>query len=53
VRFPGKPLADIAGRPMVVRVADRARRSGAAEVLIATDHQGIAAAAARTGTTPS
>ncbi|MCC7487181.1 MAG: 3-deoxy-manno-octulosonate cytidylyltransferase [Burkholderiales bacterium] len=48
-RFPGKPLADIAGRPMVVRVADRARRSGAAEVLIATDHAEIAAAAARFG----
>ncbi len=34
---------------MVVRVADRARLSGAAEVLIATDHEGIAAAAARHG----
>jgi 3-deoxy-manno-octulosonate cytidylyltransferase (CMP-KDO synthetase) len=48
-RLPGKPLVDIAGKPMVVRVADRARRSGAAEVLIATDHEGIAAAAARYG----
>src|SRR5262245_20156928 len=48
-RFPGKPLVEIAGKPMVVRVADRARRSGAAEVLIATDHDGIAAAAARYG----
>ena len=48
-RFPGKPLADIAGKPMVVRVADCARASGAAEVLIATDHKGIAAAAARHG----
>ncbi|HUF79984.1 MAG TPA: 3-deoxy-manno-octulosonate cytidylyltransferase, partial [Burkholderiales bacterium] len=27
-RFPGKPLADIRGKPMVVRVAERARRSG-------------------------
>jgi 3-deoxy-manno-octulosonate cytidylyltransferase (CMP-KDO synthetase) len=49
VRFPGKPLVDVAGKPMVVRVADRASRSGAAEVLIATDHEGIAAAAARHG----
>ena len=48
-RFPGKPLADIGGRPMVVRVAERASRSGADEVLIATDHAGIAAAAARYG----
>jgi 3-deoxy-manno-octulosonate cytidylyltransferase (CMP-KDO synthetase) len=48
-RLPGKPLVDLAGRPMVVRVADQARRSGADEVLIATDHEGIAAAAARHG----
>ncbi len=40
-RLPGKPLADIGGKPMVVRVADRARRSGATEVLVATDHAGI------------
>ena len=37
-RLPGKPLADIAGKPMVVRVADQALKSGAAEVVIATDH---------------
>ena len=43
-RLPGKPLADIAGKPMVVHVADRARRSGATSVCIATDHEGIAAA---------
>ena len=28
-RLPGKPLADIGGQPMVVRVAERARASGA------------------------
>jgi 3-deoxy-manno-octulosonate cytidylyltransferase (CMP-KDO synthetase) len=44
-RFPGKPLADIGGRPMVVRVAERAARSGAAQVVIATDDRRIAAAA--------
>jgi 3-deoxy-manno-octulosonate cytidylyltransferase (CMP-KDO synthetase) len=43
-RFPGKPLADVRGKPMVVRVAERARASGAAEVLVATDHAGIARA---------
>jgi 3-deoxy-manno-octulosonate cytidylyltransferase (CMP-KDO synthetase) len=48
-RFPGKPLADVAGKPMVVRVAERARRSGAAEVIIATDDARIAAVAARHG----
>jgi len=36
-RLPGKPLADIAGKPMVVRVAENARESGAARVVVATD----------------
>ncbi len=48
-RFPGKPLADVRGKPMVVRVAERARASGADEVLVATDHAGIARAAERHG----
>jgi len=38
-RLPGKMLADIAGKPMVVHVAERARASGAVEVIVATDHQ--------------
>jgi 3-deoxy-manno-octulosonate cytidylyltransferase (CMP-KDO synthetase) len=41
-RFPGKPLADIAGKPMVVRVAEQATKSGACEVIVATDHVEIA-----------
>lgn len=41
-RLPGKPLADIAGKPMVVRVAEQALQSGASEVWIATDHAGVA-----------
>lgn len=36
-RLPGKPLAPIAGRPMIAHVVDRARESGAAEVVVATD----------------
>ena len=48
-RLPGKMLADIGGKPLVVHVADRARASGAGEVIIATDHDAIAAAAARHG----
>jgi len=44
-RLPGKALADIAGKPMVVRVAERARASGAAAVWIATDDDRILAAA--------
>lgn len=48
-RLPGKPLADIAGRPMVVHVADRARASGADEVWIATDDPSILSVAEQYG----
>jgi 3-deoxy-manno-octulosonate cytidylyltransferase (CMP-KDO synthetase) len=41
-RFPGKPLADLGGRPMVVRVCERAAASGAAAVHVATDDERIA-----------
>ncbi|MCL4748221.1 MAG: 3-deoxy-manno-octulosonate cytidylyltransferase [Burkholderiaceae bacterium] len=41
-RLPDKPLADIAGLPMVVRVAQRAQASGAARVVIATDSHEVA-----------
>ncbi|HRP96548.1 MAG TPA: 3-deoxy-manno-octulosonate cytidylyltransferase [Rhodocyclaceae bacterium] len=40
-RLPGKPLADIAGKPMVVRVLERAQRSGAEAVWVATDHEAV------------
>jgi 3-deoxy-manno-octulosonate cytidylyltransferase (CMP-KDO synthetase) len=43
-RLPGKPLADIAGKPMVVHVAERARASGASAVYVATDHAAVMAA---------
>lgn len=36
-RLPGKPLADIAGKPMVVRVCEAVRDSGASEIIVATD----------------
>jgi 3-deoxy-manno-octulosonate cytidylyltransferase (CMP-KDO synthetase) len=36
-RLPGKPLADIGGKPMVVRVAERAVEAGADEAIVATD----------------
>lgn len=48
-RLPGKPLADIAGKPMVVRVAEQAAKSNASEVLVATDHEGVCAAVERHG----
>jgi len=40
-RLPGKMLADVAGKPLVAWVAERARASGAADVVIATDHPDI------------
>lgn len=40
-RLHAKPLADIAGKPMVVHVAERARESGAQAVWVATDHQQV------------
>ncbi len=48
-RLPGKPLADIAGKPMVVRVADQALQSGAQRVVIATDNLDVKAAAEKHG----
>jgi 3-deoxy-manno-octulosonate cytidylyltransferase (CMP-KDO synthetase) len=48
-RLPGKPLADIAGKPMVVRVAERALASGATRVVVATDDERVRAAVAAHG----
>jgi 3-deoxy-manno-octulosonate cytidylyltransferase (CMP-KDO synthetase) len=43
-RLPGKPLLEIAGRPMIQHVVERACASGATQVLVATDDDRIAAA---------
>ena len=43
-RLPNKPLADLGGRPMVVRTAERAQLSGASRIMVATDHADILAA---------
>jgi 3-deoxy-manno-octulosonate cytidylyltransferase (CMP-KDO synthetase) len=43
-RLPGKPLADIAGRPMIVQVAARAAESGLGRVVVATDTEAVAEA---------
>jgi len=48
-RFPGKPLADVGGRPMVARVCEQAAKSGAAAVHVATDDERIAAAVRKLG----
>lgn len=41
-RLPGKPLLDIAGKPMIIRVMEQAKLSGAENVIVATDHPLIA-----------
>jgi 3-deoxy-manno-octulosonate cytidylyltransferase (CMP-KDO synthetase) len=43
-RLPGKPLADIAGKPMIVHVAQRATESGLGRVVVATDTESVAEA---------
>jgi 3-deoxy-manno-octulosonate cytidylyltransferase (CMP-KDO synthetase) len=45
VRLPGKPLREIAGKPMLQHVHERAQESAATEVIIATDDERIARAA--------
>lgn len=50
-RLPNKPLADLGGKPMIVRVAERAAQSGAARVAVATDHADIVAACREHGVT--
>jgi 3-deoxy-manno-octulosonate cytidylyltransferase (CMP-KDO synthetase) len=45
-RLPNKPLADIGGLPMIVRVVRRAALSGAARVVVATDSQAVIEACA-------
>ncbi len=43
-RLPGKPLADIAGKPMIVHVAARGAESGLGRVVVATDTDAVAEA---------
>ncbi|SIN83580.1 3-deoxy-manno-octulosonate cytidylyltransferase [Salinivibrio sp. ES.052] len=40
-RLPGKPLADIAGKPMIQHVYERAQAAGASQVIVATDDKRI------------
>ena len=48
-RLPRKPLVDLGGKPMVVRVAERARASGASRCIVATDSAEIVNACATAG----
>ncbi len=48
-RLPGKPLADIHGLPMIVRVAQAVARSGARELIVATDDERVVDIVTRAG----
>lgn len=48
-RLPGKPLADIAGRPMILHVLDRAAAAGIGPVAVASGDAGITAAVRAAG----
>jgi len=48
-RLPGKPLADIAGRAMIVQVAMRASEAAIGRVVVATDSQDVSDAVATAG----
>lgn len=48
-RLPDKPLADIGGKPMIVRVAERAHASSATRTVVATEAPTVAAACAAHG----
>ena len=48
-RLPGKPLADIAGQPMIVHVLRRALAAKIGEAVVATDSEAVAAAVEKSG----
>jgi 3-deoxy-manno-octulosonate cytidylyltransferase (CMP-KDO synthetase) len=48
-RLPGKPLADIAGQPMIVHVLRRAEAADLGPVVVATDEEAIATAVEKAG----
>lgn len=48
-RLPGKPLADICGKPMVIRVMEQAIQSGASRVIVAADHPDVVRAVQQAG----
>lgn len=48
-RLPGKPLADICGKPMIVHVAERAKAANIGPVVVATDDETIKAAVQQHG----
>ena len=51
-RLPGKPLVDLGGKPMILRVVEQALRSGAMSVVVATDDERVASAVTGSGAVP-
>ena len=51
-RFPGKPLVEIAGKPLIQHVIERAQESQARAIFVATDDERIARVAETSGATP-
>ena len=51
-RLPGKPLVELGGKPMILRVVEQALRSAAKSVVVATDDERVANAVADSGATP-
>ena len=52
-RLPRKPLADIAGQPMIVHVLRRAQEADVGPVVVATDSREVADASSRPAAMPS
>lgn len=50
-RLPGKPLLDLAGKPMIQHVIERSLQSGASETIVATDDDRVIDAIAHSGAT--
>ena len=48
-RLPGKPLAELHGRPLILHVCERAKASGAAQVIVATDDERVRTVCAAAG----
>jgi 3-deoxy-manno-octulosonate cytidylyltransferase (CMP-KDO synthetase) len=48
-RLPGKVLADICGKPMIQWVVEKAKQSGASQVIVATDNAQVAEVVAAFG----
>ena len=49
IRLPGKPLVDIGGVPMIVRVWRQAQAAAIGEAVVATDSEAVAAAVEKAG----